>query len=136
MSLWQKGRIKKADDMKTCLVVDDSEAIRSIAREILENLDLNVLEAGDGLKALEICGIAMPDAILLDRNMPVMNGIEFLRALRRQDDGGQPVVIFCSGDINVSLIQEAISAGADDYVAKPFDSVMVEEKLSMTGVIG
>ncbi|MDA0662950.1 MAG: response regulator [Proteobacteria bacterium] len=122
--------------MKTCLVVDDSDAIRSIARGILESLSLNVVEAADGQKALEICTNAMPDAILLDRNMPVMNGVDFLRALRQRDGGDGPVVIFCTGEINVSLIQEAISAGADDYVAKPFDSAMVEEKLSQAGVIG
>jgi two-component system chemotaxis response regulator CheY len=122
--------------MKTCLVVDDSEAIRGIAREILENLDLNVTEAENGLSALETCRSSMPDAILLDRNMPVMNGIEFLRALRQRDGGDRPVVIFCTGDITVGLIQEAISAGADEYVVKPFDSVMVANKLRLTGVIG
>ncbi|MEX2614912.1 MAG: response regulator [Alphaproteobacteria bacterium] len=122
--------------MKTCLVVDDSEPVRIVAREMLENLDLNVLEAADGLSALAICGEAMPDAILLDRNMPVMNGIEFLHALRTRDGGDRPVVIICTGEINVNLIQEAISAGADEYVLKPFDSVMVKQKLNRTGIIG
>ena len=131
-----EDRTMKADDMKTCLVVDDSEPVRNVARQMLEKLDLNVQEAADGLSALEICSKAMPDAILLDRNMPIMNGIEFLRALRTQDGGDRPVVIICTGEINVNLVQEAISAGADEYVLKPFNSVMVKQTLNRTGILG
>ena len=65
-----------------------------------------------------------------------MNGIEFLRELRQRDGGTQPIVIFCTGEATVGHIQEALSAGADEYVIKPFDSVMVEQKLSTTGIIG
>ena len=60
--------------MKTCLVVDDSSVVRKIARRILEGLEFEVTEAEDGSKALEICQRQLPDAVLLDWNMPVMDG--------------------------------------------------------------
>src|SRR5436305_15066822 len=69
--------------MKTCLVVDDSSVIRKVARRILEGLDFKITEAEDGQQALEQCRGAMPDAVLLDWNMPVMDGYDFLKALRQ-----------------------------------------------------
>ena len=66
--------------MKTCLVVDDSSVIRKVARRILEGLDFQIMEAEDGEQALESCRHQMPEAILLDWNMPRMDGYEFLRA--------------------------------------------------------
>ncbi|MHC2838408.1 CheY-like chemotaxis protein [Bradyrhizobium diazoefficiens] len=69
--------------MKTCLVVDDSSVVRKIARRILEGLEFQVTEAEDGSKALEICQRQLPDAVLLDWNMPVMDGFEFMGHMRR-----------------------------------------------------
>jgi two-component system chemotaxis response regulator CheY len=65
--------------MKTCLVVDDSSVVRKIARRILEGLEFQVTEAEDGSKALEICQRQLPDAVLLDWNMPVMDGFDFMK---------------------------------------------------------
>src|SRR5215469_982686 len=73
--------------MRTCLVVDDSSVIRKVARRILEGLDFQIVEAEDGEKALEVCKRSLPDAILLDWNMPVMDGYEFLGNLRRMPGG-------------------------------------------------
>jgi two-component system, chemotaxis family, chemotaxis protein CheY len=75
------------EPMKTCLVVDDSSVIRKVARRILEGLDFKITEAEDGQQALEQCRSAMPDAVLLDWNMPVMDGYDFLKALRRMPGG-------------------------------------------------
>jgi two-component system, chemotaxis family, chemotaxis protein CheY len=69
--------------MKTCLVVDDSSVVRKIARRILEGLEFEVTEAEDGSKALEVCQQKLPDAVLLDWNMPVMDGFEFMGHMRR-----------------------------------------------------
>jgi two-component system chemotaxis response regulator CheY len=66
--------------MKTCLVVDDSSVIRKVARRILEGLEFEISEAEDGEQALDACQRRLPDAILLDWNMPKMDGYEFLRA--------------------------------------------------------
>ena len=93
--------------MKTCLVVDDSSVIRKVARRILEGLDFQILEAEDGEKALEACKRGLPDAVLLDWNMPVMDGYEFLGHLRRMPGGDQPKVVFCTTENDVAHIARA-----------------------------
>jgi two-component system chemotaxis response regulator CheY len=87
---------REKTEMKTCLVVDDSSVIRKVARRILEGLDFQIIEAEDGEKALEVCKRELPDAILLDWNMPVMDGYEFLGNLRRMPGGDAPKVVFCT----------------------------------------
>ena len=121
--------------MKTCLVVDDSRVIRKVARRILEDLEFDITEAGDGQEALESCRSAMPDAVLLDWNMPVMNGIDFLRALRQEAGGDAPVVVFCTTENDAEHITEAIEAGANEYIMKPFDSDIIEAKFSEVGLV-
>ena len=121
--------------MKTCLVVDDSRVIRTVARRILEQLSFVVSEAVDGKDALAACRKRMPEAILLDWNMPVMNGIDFLRALRKEPGGDKPVVVFCTTENDMSRIQAAIEAGANEYIMKPFDREILETKLQQVGLI-
>jgi two-component system, chemotaxis family, chemotaxis protein CheY len=121
--------------MKSCLVVDDSRVIRKVARRILEDLHFDIEEAADGAEALMRCRNGMPDAILLDWAMPVMNGIDFLRQLRREHEGDRPVVVFCTTENDVDHISEAIKAGADEYVMKPFDSQIIESKFVEAGLI-
>ena len=119
--------------MRSCLVVDDSKVIRKVARHILETLNFAVDEAEDGREAMTRCEAAMPDVILLDWNMPVMSGMEFLRALR----GGptvQPKVVFCTTENDIAHIRAAIDAGADEYVMKPFDRDTLHSKLQIVGV--
>ena len=120
--------------MKTCLIVDDSKVIRKVSRHILETLDFIVDEAEDGQIALARCDSAMPDVILLDWNMPVMTGIEFLRQLRQHSRGDQPKVVFCTTENDVAHIREAIEAGADEYVMKPFDRETLQLKLQLVGM--
>ena len=121
--------------MKTCLVVDDSRVIRKVAGRIIEDLGFEIAEAGDGVEALAWCRSAMPDAILLDWQMPVMNGIDFLRALRAEPDGKSASVIFCSVESDPARIAEALEAGADEYIMKPFDSEIIVSKLIMAGAV-
>jgi two-component system chemotaxis response regulator CheY len=120
--------------MKTCLVVDDSKVIRKVARHILETLDFSVSEAGDGQQALDACRADVPDVVLLDWNMPVMSGIEFLRALGLEPLSRKPKVIFCTTENGVAHIRAAIDAGADEYVMKPFDRDTLESKFALVGV--
>ncbi len=120
--------------MKTCLVVDDSRVIRKVARRILEDLGFEIAEAADGMEALAWCRAAMPDAILLDWNMPVMGGLEFLRKLRAEPGGDAPVVVFCTVENDVAHIQEALDAGADEYIMKPFDGDIIESKFAEVGL--
>ena len=121
--------------MKSCLVVDDSKVVRVVARRILENLNFTVEDAVDGRYALDVCTREMPDAILLDWNMPVMNGIEFLRRLRRVRGGDSPVVVFCTTENDMARIQEAIEAGANEYIMKPFDSEILTSKFEQVGLL-
>lgn len=119
--------------MKNCLVVDDSRVIRKVSRHILESLGFSVSEAENGQDALDRCGEAMPDVVLLDWNMPVMSGIEFIVQLRQRPGGEVPKVVFCTTENDVAHIREAISAGADEYVMKPFDHETLQIKLQLVG---
>jgi two-component system, chemotaxis family, chemotaxis protein CheY len=126
---------KKENEMKHCLVVDDSSVIRKVARRILEELSFTTTEAEDGVQALLRCRERMPDAILLDWNMPNMDGIQFLGALRKEKGGRRPKVIFCTTENDVSQIARALHAGADEYIMKPFDREIVEAKLQEAGLL-
>ncbi len=121
--------------MKSCLIVDDSKVVRMVARKILEDLEFDIIEAADGKAAMEECDRKMPDAILLDWNMPVMSGIEFLRELRGSDGGNSPLVVFCTTENDLAHIQEAMNAGANEYIMKPFDSEIIQSKFAQIGLI-
>lgn len=121
--------------MKTCLIVDDSRTIRAVARRMIEGLHFATLEAENGEEALSVCKSQLPDVILLDWHMPVMNGIEFLRALRKSYEGGRPVVVFCTTESDLNKIKEAIEAGANEFIMKPFDADIIESKFAQVGLI-
>jgi two-component system chemotaxis response regulator CheY len=121
--------------MKRCLIVDDSSVIRKVARRILENFGFSVIEASDGRQALDACTKEMPEAILLDWNMPVMDGFDFLRALRSMPAGDKPKVVFCTTENDLAHIARAMHAGADEYIMKPFDKEIVEAKFQEVGLI-
>lgn len=121
--------------MKRCLIVDDSKVIRMVARKIIQEIGLDTEEAADGIEALESCEKTMPDVMLLDWRMPSMSGIEFLKMLRKMPGGDQPVVIFCTTEDDAEHIEEALAAGASDYIMKPFDSESILAKLTQTGLV-
>jgi two-component system chemotaxis response regulator CheY len=120
--------------MKQCLVVDDSRVIRKVARRILEDLSFSIDEAEDGAAALDRCRETMPDAILLDWNMPVMDGFAFLKALRQETGGEKPVVVFCTTENDMAHIAAAMEAGANEYIMKPFDRDILQSKFSEAGL--
>jgi two-component system chemotaxis response regulator CheY len=121
--------------MKTCLIVDDSRVIRKVARKIIEDMGFECDEAADGQQALDACKENMPDAVLLDWNMPVMNGLDFLIALRQEKGGDRPVVVFCTTENDMANITQALRAGANEYVMKPFDSDIIESKFADAGLV-
>lgn len=121
--------------MATCLIVDDSRIVRKVASCILQNMRYETREAVNGADALDFCRIEMPDAILLDWTMPVMNGLDFLRALRREEKGQAPKVLFCAGQNDPEFIAEALNSGADDFILKPFDSLTIQSKFSRNGLV-
>jgi len=121
--------------MKSCLIVDDSRVVRKVARRILEELEFAIEEAADGQLAMAACQRHMPDVILLDWNMPVMSGIEFLRALRGMKGGETPIVVFCTTENDLGHIQEAVGAGANEYIMKPFDTDIIQAKFQQVGLL-
>jgi two-component system, chemotaxis family, chemotaxis protein CheY len=122
-------------NMKTCLIVDDSSVIRKVARRMLESLEFRVVEAENGEQAFAMCQRELPEAILLDWNMPKMDGYEFLRALRSLPGGDRPKVVFCTTENDVPHIARALQAGANEYIMKPFDKDIVEEKFQEIGLL-
>jgi two-component system chemotaxis response regulator CheY len=120
---------------KTCLIVEDSRVIRKVVHNIMDSLGYTSREAEHGQFAVEECQKEMPGLVLLDWNMPVMNGLDFLKALRAMPGGDAPKVIFCTTENELARIQEGLAAGADEYIMKPFDSDIVKSKLEMLGLI-
>ena len=121
--------------MSYCLIVDDSRVIRKVAREIIQGLNLRVAEAENGEVGLQACQAEMPDVILLDWNMPVMDGYSFLKRLRAIPEGQSPKVVFCTTENDIGQIARALDAGANEYIMKPFDREIVAAKFQQLGVL-
>ena len=119
----------------TCLVVDDSRIVRKAARRILERRGFSVREAEDGLQALEACREALPRLVLLDWNMPVMTGLEFLQAARAEFGPDKPIIMLCTTESELERIVTALSAGAQEYIMKPFDDEIITGKLVQLGLL-
>jgi two-component system chemotaxis response regulator CheY len=121
--------------MSYCLIVDDSRVIRKVSRGIVEGLNFRVSEAENGEAGLLACQAEMPDVILLDWNMPVMDGYSFLQKLRSSPEGQAPKVVFCTTENDLGYITRALEAGADEYIMKPFDKDILAAKLQELGVL-
>lgn len=120
---------------KTCLIVDDSRVVRKVARRIMEELGFTCDEAEDGKQACDTVAKSMPALVLLDWNMPVMNGLDFLKSLRAMPNGGEAKVVMCTTENDMSHIMTAMQEGANEYIMKPFDKEIVENKLSQIGLL-
>lgn len=121
--------------MKQCLIVDDSSTIRKIIRSMFTEFGFSCFEAENGQRALDHCMRARPDIIMLDWNMPVMTGIEFIRRLGAQWSQNLPTVIFCTTESDLSFIEQALNAGAADYIMKPFEKEMLRTKLEQLALL-
>jgi two-component system chemotaxis response regulator CheY len=120
---------------RTCLVVDDSRVVRKVARRILEANGFAVAEAEDGQQALTACRSRLPDCVLLDWNMPVMDGLAFLKVLRQEFGPANPPVVFCTTENDMSHIEAAIMGGAQEYIMKPFDEDILTGKFAQVGLL-
>lgn len=121
--------------MKSCLIVDDSRVVRKVAARIASAMGFVCSEAEDGDQAYAMCEKSMPDAIILDWNMPVMSGLEFLEKLRMMAEGDHPKVIFCTTENDTPHLTRALRAGANEYVMKPFDSEILQTKFAQIGLV-
>ncbi|MFC3126635.1 PleD family two-component system response regulator [Pseudoroseomonas globiformis] len=122
-------------DQINVLVVDDSRVVRKAARRILERHGFAIREAEDGQKALEACRFALPKLVLLDWNMPVMDGMEFLVALRAEFGPEEPLVMLCTTESEFDKIMQALANGAQEYIMKPFDDAILTGKLAQLGLV-
>lgn len=120
---------------RSCLVVDDSRAVRRTVRRMLEELGFTVREAENGAQALAACRAALPDAVLLDWNMPVMDGLAFLRRARAEFGPEHPTIVLCTTEFALERIVEALEAGAQEYVMKPFDAEILGDKFARLGLV-
>ncbi len=121
--------------MPSCLIVDDSKLVRKLARRMIEPMGFAIEEAEDGVDALSKCQQLIPDFILLDWYMPNMNGLEFIKAFRALPGTDATKVMFCTTENNPDLIMQAITAGASEYVMKPFDEEILKTKMSQIGLL-
>ena len=121
--------------MTRVLVVDDSSVVRKVARRILEGLSIETDEADGGQAALAACASGMPDGILLDWNMPEMDGYAVLKALRSMPGGTAPKVVFCTTENDSAHMAKARQAGADDTMMKPFDKDVLRLKMAAVGLV-
>jgi two-component system chemotaxis response regulator CheY len=119
---------------KTCLVVDDSSIVRRMAGAMFRELGYDVSEAANGLRAVEHCKEHSPDVVLLDWNMPVMDGLDCLRTLRGSGTVPSARIMLCTSESSVTKIQTVLEAGADEYIIKPFDREVLRDKLILLGL--
>lgn len=118
------------------LVVDDSRPIRRIEGDILKELGFETDEATNGRQALDrLDAHPLPDVILVDWNMPVMDGLEFIRAVRGNKRYAGIVVLMVTTETETDQMLRALSAGADEYLMKPFQKDGLIDKLRLLGVV-
>jgi two-component system chemotaxis response regulator CheY len=121
---------------RLAMVIDDSRAMRGILRQILLPLGFEIREAVNGREALDLIwnDNLQPDVALVDWNMPVMNGLEFVVAARKQKHLRQMTLMMVTTESEHSQIVRALAAGAHEYVIKPFTPEAITEKLAYMGL--
>jgi len=125
----EKGTVMRA------LVIDDSRATRRLIGDILREIGYEVTEAGNGLEGLErLEQLGKPNVVLVDWNMPEMNGLEFIKAVRSTKSNRDLPLIMVTTETEMERMALAFMAGVNEYIMKPFDRIMIQEKLAMLGV--
>lgn len=123
-----------ASGSRRALVVDDSRVMRSMLRRVLERRGFDVVEAENGRAALErLALMRIPDLALVDWNMPEMNGIDLISAIRLDPNYDQMRVMMVTTETEMSQVERAMNAGANEYVMKPFSEDVLSDKLALLG---
>lgn len=118
------------------LIVDDSATMRAVLRRILISRGFEVCEAKHGLDALDVLSqVGATDIALVDWNMPQMNGLELVVRIRENNAYDGMRIIMVTTETGIKQVQSALSAGATDYLTKPFTSMQVDEKLAILGLM-
>ncbi len=116
------------------LVIDDSRVMRRIIGNMLKELGWEVSQAGNGLEGLDVIAGGSFELCLVDWNMPEMDGLEFVRAVRSDEAYADTKVMFVTAQTDMDRVVEALSAGADEYVMKPFTAEGIRDKLQILGL--
>lgn len=117
------------------LIVDDSRAIRRIIGEIMKQLNFEVSEAGNGIEALlRLEELGAPDLVLVDWNMPQMNGLDFIKAVRANPAYSDLPLMMVTTETEMERMALAFMAGVNEYVMKPFDKATILDKLQLLGI--
>jgi two-component system chemotaxis response regulator CheY len=119
------------------LIIDDSPSMRRVLRRTLTPLGFDAYEAGNGREALDLLGTVSkrPDIALVDWNMPEMNGLEFIRAVRRIPDYRPMWLMMCTTESEQSQVVRALAAGAHEFMTKPFTTETLHRKLAFLGLV-
>lgn len=118
------------------LAIDDDQAILRMISSILKGLGYEVSQACNGLEGLEqLTKLGAPDVVLVDWNMPEMNGLEFVKAVRSNSAYADLPLIMVTTEIEMTQLALTFDAGVNEYIMKPFNPVMIQEKLQMVGVV-
>jgi two-component system, chemotaxis family, chemotaxis protein CheY len=120
---------------RLALMVDDSRVIRAIVGRAMQELGFKTEEAGDGQAALERLKSGPPPAVMLiDWNMPGLNGLELVQAIRANPEWSDVRLVMITSENEIDRVEKALEAGADEYIMKPFTKDMIQEKLTLIGV--
>lgn len=121
------------------LVIDDSRAMRRIVSGILEGLGYETQQAGHGREGLdvleELAGDQLPDLVCVDWNMPVMDGLQFVSAVRSNPAWRSMTIMMVTSESEHTQIVRALAAGAHEYVIKPFTADAIRDKLALLGLL-
>ncbi len=119
------------------MVIDDSRAMRSILRRIVLELGFDCVEAADGQEALDkMTAGEVPDVALVDWNMPVLDGLSYVSAVRGNREWRGVTLMMVTTEGEHAQIVRALAAGAHEYVIKPFTPDAIQEKLQLLGLVG
>jgi two-component system chemotaxis response regulator CheY len=121
--------------MKHCLIVDDSNSIRKVARRILEDNNFRTSEADTRARAIEICREEMPDCVVVDWQMPDGDAMKFLTKLRALPGGNRPTVMYLTSERDDVHVARALRSGADMHIMKPFDRDQFLQPFAEAGLI-
>jgi len=123
------------DKVMRVLIIDDSRAIRRIIGEMMKSLGYEITEAANGIEALQrLEEFGAPDICFVDWNMPEMNGLEFIKAVREKPEYRDLPLMMITTETEMERMAQAFVAGVNEYIMKPFDKEMIVEKLNILGI--
>ncbi len=121
--------------MKVFLVLDDSPVIRKVTSRILTDLGFTVVEASDGVEALEMCHHNIPDAMFVDWLLPTMMGLEFIEEFRKLENSASTRILYCTSELVIPEMTRAKRAGAHGFMMKPFNREILTHKIAQLELV-